>query len=144
MANSSELLQLAQRIATGAHLAQTDKSGEPYITHPQRVAARMTTADGQAVAWLHDVLEDSPTTAADLANAGIPPHIIDAVVLLTRTAHQQPDEYYAAIRTNPLALEAKLADIADNTDPRRTAALDEKTRSRLAAKYERALHLLLD
>lgn len=136
------LTELAQRIATGAHMGQVDKSGQPYITHPQRVAARLTDPDAQAAAWLHDVLEDTPTTAADLAHAGIPPHIIDAVVLLTRTPHQPSDLYYRQIRSNALALQVKLADIADNTDPDRVEALDETTRARLAKKYEHALTAL--
>jgi hypothetical protein len=36
-----------------------------------------------AVAWLHDVIEDSPWTADRLIDAGIPAEVVDAVVDLT-------------------------------------------------------------
>ncbi|UKA55477.1 hypothetical protein LFT45_06015 [Arthrobacter sp. FW305-BF8] len=68
--------------------------------------------------------------------------MIDAVVLLTRTEANTSNGYYEAIRENPIALAVKLADIADNTDPERTARLEPEVRQRLAAKYENARKLL--
>jgi len=142
----------AMAIATIAHKGQTDKNGADYITHPARVAARLSEPAEVAAAWLHDVVEDcsevfagSPPfgiTAKDLLMAGIAPEVIDAVVLLTRTADDKGDAYYEAIRNNPVALAVKLADIADNLDPVRTADLDPETRERLAEKYAHALSVL--
>ena len=48
----------------------------------------------------------------------------------------------ARVRANEIALWVKRADIADNTDPERTALLDEETRERLAKKYAKSLTLL--
>ena len=61
----------AEALARAAHATQVDLSGEPYTNHLARVAARVTSDDEKAVAWLHDILEDTPTTPDDLAAAGI-------------------------------------------------------------------------
>ncbi|MBT2548095.1 phosphohydrolase [Arthrobacter sp. ISL-65] len=132
----------AKAIATIAHRFQTDKIGVPYIEHPRRVAAKLDDSKHIAAAWLHDVIEDCGITADDLRAAGISGAVIDAVVLLTRTEDSKGDGYYAAILENPIALAVKLADIADNTDPERTARLEPEVRRRLAGKYEHAKKLL--
>lgn len=136
----------AQAIATIAHRYQTDKIGVAYIEHPRRVAARLTKMNAApshiAAAWLHDVIEDCGVTASDLIAAGISREVVDAVVLLTRTESNKGDGYYLEIRKNPLALAVKRADIADNTDPERTALLSAEKRERLAAKYAHALTIL--
>lgn len=124
----SSITQAAQRIATVAHAGQVDKAGRPYITHPARVAARVAGDDhAVAVAWLHDVVEDTTVTLADLREQ-FPAEVVAAV----------DDEYYARVRRVPLALTVKLADLADNSDPQRLARLDDATRERLVAKYARA------
>ena len=135
-----EQVELARQIATRAHAGQTDKAGRPYIDHPRRVAARLVDLQEQAAAWLHDVIEDTEVTAEDLRNAGIDDEVIAAVQLLTRDGDE--DGYYAGIAADPLAREVKLADIADNTDPARTALLDPETRQRLATKYTNARRAL--
>lgn len=135
-----EQVAIARRIATEAHAGQIDKAGSPYIDHPRRVAARLTDLRAQAVAWLHDVIEDTDVTPDDLRGAGIDDDVIAAVQLLTRTGDD--GAYYARIAADPLAREVKLADIADNTDPERTALLDPATRGRLAEKYTNARRAL--
>ncbi|GAT01299.1 HD domain-containing protein [Mycolicibacterium fortuitum] len=132
--------ELADKIAADAHAGQVDKAGADYIAHPRRVAQRVTpnTPEHRAAALLHDVLEDTPVTDADLLTQGIPPHVVEAVRLLTRKPTVAPDDYYAAIRRNTIAYAVKMADIADNSDPRRLARLDPKTRARLESKYATA------
>lgn len=130
----------ASAIATIAHRGAVDKLGAPYIEHPSAVAALFHPEHEWfeiSVAWLHDVIEDTDVTAADLVAAGIDPAIVDAVELLTRTGKTDAD-YYAAIRENPAALAVKLADITHNTNPSRMARLDPATRERLTAKYAAA------
>jgi hypothetical protein len=137
--------QIARLIAYSAHAGQRDKSGEAYISHPRRVAARFDPTQEptlHAAAWLHDVLEDSATDADALRSHGIPDDVIHLVELLTRRPGVPTAEYYAAIRRNPLATRVKAADIADNLDPTRTARLDPATRERLARKYTDALRAL--
>lgn len=133
----------AQSIATRAHHGQTDKAGRPYITHPARIAARVQGDDTlEAVAWLHDVVEDTPVTLDDLRDAGFPEAVVAAVHAITRRTHEAPDDYYDRVRANETALRVKAADIADNSDPARLALLDEPTRQRLTRKYAHARHRL--
>ncbi len=135
-----EQVELARQIATKAHAGQVDKAGRPYIDHPRRVACRVVELQAQAVAWLHDVIEDTGLTADDLRLQGVDDDTVAAVQLLTRGEGDDGD--YARIAADPLAREVKLADIADNTDPARTALLDPATRERLAAKYTNARRAL--
>ncbi len=130
----------AQALATTAHATQKDKAGMPYIGHPARVAARLAGSSDSAIAtaWLHDVLEDTSVTEDDLRSRGFSADVITAVLCLTKRRGEPLDAYYQRVRNNPLALEVKAADIADNMDPKRTAKLDETTRTKLAAKYTAA------
>ena len=140
------LVETARRLATQAHGEQKDKAGNPYIDHPRRVAERLEAAgaSAQAVAagWLHDVLEDTPTTAADLVAVGIPAEVIDAITAVTKRPGEPTEDYAARIRASALGLQVKEADLADNCDPARMALLDENTRERLTSKYLRMRTLL--
>lgn len=88
MTNTNELLDTALTIATKAHEGQTDKAGAPYIFHPIRVANRCLTDEEKIVALLHDVIEDSETSASDLLAKGFPRTIVDAVLSVTRNEGQ--------------------------------------------------------
>lgn len=139
-------VELAKAIAERAHAGQVDKAGAEYITHPRRVAERARSHGGSnevvAAAWLHDVLEDTSVTADDLRRVGMPEAVIEAVESVTKRSGEPLEDYCARVRANPLALRVKRADLDDNTDPQRTAALPDKTRERLAAKYARVRSLL--
>lgn len=142
---SGELVARASEVARCAHDGQVDKSGEPYIDHPARVAAgaRERAPDSQAdlaeaAAWLHDVVEDTETNLDDLAEQGFPGLIVAAVDALTRRPTEPPDAYYARVAADPIALVVKLADVADNSDPERLVRLAPHTRDRLTAKYSHA------
>lgn len=137
-----KFVQMAQTIATIAHEGQTDKSGCAYIEHPAAVASFVTTDDEKVVAWLHDVIEDTAITAEHLLEMGFPAHIVDAVVLLTRTKEVSVEDYYLRIRKNPLARNVKLADIKHNTLPSRTEILPKDVQKRLDKKYKKALRAL--
>ena len=65
MAYSTDI-EAAKALATGAHAGQTDKAGLPYITHPERVASRLTTPEAQVVGWLHDTVEDTSITVQNI------------------------------------------------------------------------------
>ncbi|OOF48097.1 bifunctional GTP diphosphokinase/guanosine-3',5'-bis(diphosphate) 3'-diphosphatase [Rodentibacter trehalosifermentans] len=70
-ADKIELVKRAFVIARDAHEGQFRSSGEPYITHPVAVAAILAQMhlDHEAVmaALLHDVIEDTPYTEAQLS-----------------------------------------------------------------------------
>lgn len=134
----------ADAIAAAAHAGQVDKAGKPYVGHVRRVASYADPANTDAVvaALLHDTIEDTDITAAELADRGISAEAIAAVELLTRRTDQPPAEYYRLIRDHPIAREVKLADLADNTDPARLATLSESDQERLTRKYANAYEAL--
>ena len=138
--HTQQAIALAQRICDQAHADQFDKAGRPYVEHPRRVASYVAAQNVSAImaALLHDVLEDTDLTAADLAQAGIPDEVIATVELLTRSAEVSDEEYYRRIAAHSDALEVKLADLADNTDPARLAQLPPHDQAWLTAKYDSA------
>lgn len=134
-------VERARMLALEAHAGQVDKAGHPYIGHVGRVAAAVRGDDeAEAVAWLHDVIEDCPAFAGQVQ--AFPAPLQDAVRLLSRTSAADADTYYARISADPLALKVKLADIADNADEARLESLDAATAERLRDKYRRALAAL--
>lgn len=137
-------VEAARRFATAAHQGQVDKFGQPYIDHPRRVAEQFAETDHSAriVAWLHDVVEDTDVDLGDLLAYGYGHIIVTAVDAISRRHKEPSDAYYWRVRHNALALRVKYADIADNSDPDRLAALDEATQFRLMAKYQHALACL--
>lgn len=142
--SSALRLELAIRVANEAHSGQVDKGGTPYICHPLSVMARLGPEDitGRIVAVLHDVLEDTAVIASDLRGLGFADEVVDAVVLLTRTPGQPYHQYLDAVRANPLARRVKLADVADNSSPRRMELLPWATATKLRRKYETARQAL--
>lgn len=134
-------VERARALASEAHAGQQDKAGRPYIEHVARVAAAIKDDEtAQAVAWLHDVVEDCAGHAARVAD--FPAPIQHAVQLMSRNSAPDSDTYYARIAADPVALKVKLADIADNADETRLAALDAATAERLRGKYRHALAVL--
>ena len=79
----------ATRFAAAAHAGQTRKgSGEPYVTHPLAVMTILCrTGWGHdvellAAAALHDVLEDTAVTEAELTEM-FPPRVVELVAALS-------------------------------------------------------------
>jgi (p)ppGpp synthase/HD superfamily hydrolase len=96
---------------------------------------------GRLVGVLHDSLEDTSLTMADLRAAGYSDEICDAVDCLTRRAGEKYEDMIARIKPNPLARLVKLADLNDNLDPNRTPDGDPEVKARLE-KYRAALERL--
>lgn len=131
-------LQRALEIAVVHHAGQTDKSGEPYALHSIRVSMKLDTEAAKITALLHDIVEDTSITLADLREEGFTPEIIEAVDLLTHRRLDPYEDYVAKIAANPIARAVKLADLEDNMDIRRLRApLTEKDHARLE-KYRSA------
>ena len=124
---------LAREIAAEAHEGQTDKSGQPYFTHVERVASNFDPAIEPvryAAALLHDSIEDSEgrITKEVLLARGVLPRVVEVVNLLTRKEDEEdPDAYYLRIKEDPDALAGKLSDIKDNTDLERNSQLPANT-----------------
>jgi hypothetical protein len=117
---------VARNVAHYSHLQQRDRRGERIVEHVARVVAAVP-EEAQALAWLHDVLEQSPTTTAELCGHGLTGVELDALELLTRHAGESYELYilrvaYAPGAAGRLARLVKLADLDDHLarpwDPR--------------------------
>ncbi|WP_311790791.1 MULTISPECIES: HD domain-containing protein [Pantoea] len=123
------LEEQARRYATRAHAAAGQRrkyTDEPYIVHPAAVVelVRSVSADDEllATAWLHDTVEDTETTLADI-ESHFGSRVAQLVEMLTDSA--QPQAKNRAARklahfrhtadASPEAQTVKLADIIDNT-----------------------------
>ena len=96
------------------------------------------------VAALHDVVEDTGRTLADIAALGVPPTVLTAVALLTHDKEQTPYlDYVRALKPNPLARKVKLADLRHNMDIRRMDTVTDKDTARLE-RYRHAWQLLTE
>jgi (p)ppGpp synthase/HD superfamily hydrolase len=108
-------LQTAIEIAVRAHAGQTEKNSSiPYITHPLRVMSNVQGESAMLVAVLHDVLEDTSTTAADLRTAGFSEEIIAAVESVTRPQGERYTDFVVRSKQNQIGRQVKLADLMDN------------------------------
>jgi len=121
----------ALHVATEAHKGQDRKyGGGPYITHPIRVSERVASAglgaDVVAAALLHDVVEDTPVTLAEI-RADFGSRVARLVEALTdppkvpggpnRAARKADTRARFAALSGRLRVEAhtvKVADLLDN------------------------------
>lgn len=129
-------LDLARKISSEAHRGQLDKTGQPYISHCERVADRVPHAKEKTIAFLHDVIEKSQGWDLDrLRHLGFSDDVVDAIDALTHR-HDETDEQFV-IRgvQNKLACPVKIADLQDNLRQANTAGSDP-------VKYKRGLELV--
>jgi len=127
MQNSLE--EHARRYATQAHADAGQRrkyTDEPYIVHPAAVAELVRSVSNDdallAAAWLHDTVEDTPTTLDDINNL-FGARVASLVGMLTDsapvTAKNRVARKLAHFRhtaeASPEAQTIKLADIIDNT-----------------------------
>jgi len=139
------LTNKAMRIAYKAHHRQLDYNGIPYIFHPIHLAEAMEDEISCCVALLHDVVEDTHVTMAQLARE-FPEEVIAALKLLTHDDDVPYFDYVRAIKDNPIAVKVKLADIAHNSDQTRLAdsGMPEETKAYFRDKYAKARAVLLE
>jgi (p)ppGpp synthase/HD superfamily hydrolase len=136
------LIEQSLAIALRAYAGKTDKAGRPYILHPLRLMAKMSNDAEMSVALLHDVIEDSEITAAQLLAEGIPSEVVTAVLCLTKQSGETYQDFVLRAKQNPLARKVKLADIEDNINVLRIAKLTETDLARVV-KYHAAWHELM-
>ena len=135
------------------HAGQTDKAGEPYIGHLIRVSRHLVRLFPRATpverhaAWLHDALEDTPVTATELRGRGYAAEVIEIVEAVTKdpdSSQTYAERIEALARRGPRgALRVKIADLTDNGDPARLAALSEDKAASLGKRYAQARDRLL-
>jgi GTP diphosphokinase / guanosine-3',5'-bis(diphosphate) 3'-diphosphatase len=134
-------LERAIQIACEAHAGQRDKAGEAYILHPLRLMLRMSTESERLAAVLHDVVEDSSFTLADLAAEGFAAEVVQAVDALSRRQEEDYLEFVRRAAAHPIAGPVKRADLEDNLDLTRIASPTDHDRER-TDRYQRALDVL--
>ena len=137
----TELTKKALKLCFEAHKDQVDKSGLPYVFHPFHLAEQMTEELTTVAALLHDVVEDTTYTFADLREMGFPEAVLDALALLTHDDGTPYMEYVKNLKGNPIARAVKLADLRHNSDATRLSHMDEWALAR-QEKYLRAIKLL--
>ena len=135
--------QKALRLCFEAHRDRTDKGGMPYVFHPFHLAEQMTDEKTTVAALLHDVVEDTDYTLADLEAMGFDGEVLAALRLLTHAEGEPYMDYVARLKANPIARAVKLADLAHNRDLSRLAPeqIDEWALQRQET-YQQAIALL--
>ena len=128
-ADLDHLRSLAQALARVKHTGQTRKgTGERYFNHVTRSARRAFTYATEAglgltqalraeiVGYLHDLLEDTNMTAADLRRVGFDWTTVDDVAALSRRCGETYFDFIErGVRDlSDEGLIVKLADLADN------------------------------
>jgi (p)ppGpp synthase/HD superfamily hydrolase len=134
-------LEDAIALAAQTHRGQVDKGGQPYILHVLRVMLQLPDEDARITAMLHDVVEDSTLTLADLARSGYPPRIVRALDGLTRRDGEDYMEYIRRLAPNPIARRVKMADLRDNSNRKRHNPPTVKDVLR-AKRYRKARRIL--
>ena len=135
------MINIALSIAKKAHAGQVDKAGIDYIQHPLYVASQVKTEQEKAVALLHDVLEDSDITVADLLAYGLSNEVVTAVQTLTKKKGQSYQDYLGKVKSNNLARVVKLADLKHNSDLSRLKSVSNTDYERVK-KYKNAIRYL--
>ena len=137
----TEMTKKALKLCFEAHKEQRDKSGMPYVFHPFHLAEQMPDEATTVTALLHDVMEDTPCTPADLREMGFSEEVIRALLLMTHDKAVPYLDYVAKLKENPIARTVKLADLRHNSDLTRLDRVDEKALARVE-KYRKAIALL--
>lgn len=126
---TNTLAERARRYATKAHAAIDQRrkyTNDAYIVHPQAVMEIVSSVPHSeemlAAAWLHDTVEDTPTTLSDI-ESHFGPQVAALVAMLTnvsstgggnRFERKNRDRRHSAT-ASPEAKTIKLADMIDNT-----------------------------
>lgn len=91
-----------------------------------------------AVAWLHDVIEDTPVNAT-MIYYGIGAEIANAVVLVTKVKRESYSDYIHRVKNNSLGLKVKIADTLCNLEE--SIRIQDQQRIK---RYAKQLQILLE
>ncbi len=137
------MLDKAIRIAAIAHEGQTDKAGQPYIMHPLRVMFSRKDEIERICAVLHDVIEDTDISLADLRNEGFSQDVLTALDALTKRTGENYEDFIERVIENNIACNVKLADLTDNMDLSRISNPTEEDFKRIE-KYRKAANKIFE
>jgi (p)ppGpp synthase/HD superfamily hydrolase len=130
-----EMLLKAEQIARQAHSGQFRRDGvTPYITHPEKVVAALSTDEDKTVGWLHDVLEDTSIQPIELILHGIDKVFVLSVKAITKKPFEDYEVYLQRVKSDPRAKAVKLKDIDAN--------LADSPTEKQVLKYSKAIAFL--
>ncbi len=135
------LVESAYELAAAAHGSQRRDNGDPYITHPLAVAHILAgyrlDAASIITALLHDVVEDTPVTLAEISRrfGGSVAGLVDGVTKLTRLELQsdrskQAENFRKLVLAMSKDIRVLLVKLADRLHNMRTLHCVEKPERR--------------
>ena len=150
------MIDKGRDLAAKYHFSKTDKYGNPYIEHLERVADRVWEMEYDfvdetseiemyvATAYLHDIIEDTDCTREDLVVL-FPEEVIAAIFRLTRDTGMTYAEYIERVLSRDslptlagkIARVVKLADLLDHVSGPTPCPPNLKKR------YEKSLYRLI-
>ena len=148
-----DIVKAAKELAKKLHDGMTDKYGNPYFYHLERVANRVREMEYNmvdetseinlyiAVAYLHDVIEDTDHLIGDLIDE-FGETIAEAVKLLTRNKEETYADYVVGIK-NSVFLEGKIARVVKLADLFDHLMGPTPCPPHLIKRYEKSLYTLI-
>ena len=134
-------VETAKQWAFRFHEGQVDKAGLPYVSHPERVAGRLSAPEEQVVGWLHDTLEDTSLTLPEI-EAQFGPETAAAVDAISRRDEEDWQDYLKRVKKNEVARQVKISDLIDNSNLSRLPHITMRDVDR-QKKYNKALRYML-
>ena len=153
MENKKDIVKDAKELAKKLHEGMTDKYGNPYFEHLERVANRVREMEYDmvdetseinlyiAAAYLHDVIEDTEYTLGELTEK-FGEVIAEAVKLLTRDNEETYADYVIGIKKS-FHLEGKIARVVKLADLFDHLMGPTICPANLVKRYEKSLYSLI-
>ena len=153
MENKKDIVKDAKELAEKWHEGMTDKYGNPYFEHLERVANRVREMEYDmvdetseinlyiAAAYLHDVIEDTEYTLGELTEK-FGEVIAEAVKLLTRDNEETYADYVIGIKKS-VFLEGKIARVVKLADLFDHLMGPTPCPPNLIKRYEKSLYSLI-
>ena len=138
----SVLLERAKAVVE-REFANRYEEGECYKLHAYRVMEAMDTEEEQIVALVHDIVDDTEVSIADLEGEGFSKKVINALEDLTKGNDVRYFDYIEDLALNPIAAKVKIAELKDNMDIIRVNRMSFRTYS-LEDRCEKALGILTE
>ena len=150
---SKDMVKDAKELALKMHEGMTDKYGNPYFEHLERVANRVRDMEYDmvdetseinlyiAAAYLHDVIEDTDYRIADIMDK-FGETIAEAVKLLTRGEEETYADYVIGIKKS-VYLEGKIARVVKMADLLDHLMGPTPCPPNLVKRYEKSLYSLM-
>ena len=150
---SKDMVKDAKELAKKLHEGMTDKYGNPYFYHLERVANRVRDMEYDMVdetseinlyitaAYLHDVIEDTDYLIGDIIDK-FGETIAEAVKLLTRGDEETYADYVTGIKKS-VFLEGKIARVVKMADLLDHLMGPTPCPPNLVKRYEKSLYSLM-